>query len=282
MQKIIDVLQEIGFSINEAKVYTALILKNPISGYEIAKNTDITRTMIYDVLKRLINKEAVIEIEANPKLYAPVPYKELFAKYRKEYFDKLSGLEEWMDNLESDSRTEKYLINILDHVDMIKKIQELIHGAEKEIYLSIWEDEALIFKGDLKDAHERGVKIISFSYGQLPYEFGIIYQYGIPQDVLKEIWNRRRIIVIVDRERILIGEGNEKIEEISVITSNTMLTQLAIDQIVLDIIQLSLLRKEKLLPEVITKKSDYIDHVTIFHKKIDLDLNKMPRRVEED
>ena len=100
--------------------------------------------------------------------------------------------------------------------------------------------------------------------------------------MLKEIWNRRRIIVIVDRERILIGEGNEKIEEISVITSNTMLTQLAIDQIVLDIIQLSLLRKEKLLPEVITKKSDYIDHVTIFHKKIDLDLNKMPRRVEED
>jgi len=140
----------------------------------------------------------------------------------------------------------------------------------------------MIFMGDLQDAYNRGVNIISFSYGKLPYNFGIIYQYGIPSDVLKEIWTRRRIIVVSDRERILIGEGNETIEEISVITSNTMLIELAIDQIILDIIQLRILKNENALPAVILKKNDYIDSIIKFHKKIGINYNQMPRRVEED
>ena len=45
MEEIYNVLQEVGFSINEAKVYVALIAKNPISGYEVAKRSNITRTM---------------------------------------------------------------------------------------------------------------------------------------------------------------------------------------------------------------------------------------------
>ena len=60
MQQIIDMMQDIGFSVNEAKVYLALVLKNPMSGYEIAKNSDITRAMVYDILKRLMQKGAVI------------------------------------------------------------------------------------------------------------------------------------------------------------------------------------------------------------------------------
>jgi len=51
MDEVINIMQDIGFSTNEAKVYLALIRKNPMSGYEIAKNTDITRTMIYDIEK---------------------------------------------------------------------------------------------------------------------------------------------------------------------------------------------------------------------------------------
>jgi len=69
-------------SISEAKVYLALVLKNPMSGYEIAKNSDITRAMVYDILKRLMQKGAVIEIESNTKLYSPVPYKELLKNTR--------------------------------------------------------------------------------------------------------------------------------------------------------------------------------------------------------
>lgn len=282
MQRIIDMMQDIGFSVNEAKVYLALTFKNPMSGYEIAKNSEITRTMVYDILKRLVQKGAVVEIEASTKLYSPVPYKELFRTYKDGYISRITELEKKMDEIESDSRTDNYLINIEDYEHMLKEIRNLIRCAKKDIYLSIWEQEALIFKGDIEAACERGVNIISFSYSQLPYECGVIYQYNIPNEILKDIWNRRRITVVVDRERILIGEGNEQIEEISVITNNTMLVELAIDQLVLDIIQLNILKKGNVLPKNILQKSDYIDNIIKFHKEVGLDFSKMPRRVEED
>src|SRR5690554_6715333 len=191
-------MQDIGFSVNEAKVYVALTRKNPMTGYEIAKNSDITRTMVYDILKRLVYKGAVIEIESNNKLYSPVPYKELFEKYKDEYTKKIIKLEKEMDKIESESKSDKYLKNINGYEDMTKEIRDMIKRAKFEIYLSIWEQEAEIFKEDLKVAHDRGVRIISFSYSQLPYDFGIIYQYGIPQDVVSQIWERRGLLIIVD------------------------------------------------------------------------------------
>ena len=56
---IYELFKEIGFSINEAKVYTALIGKNPINGYEIAKRANVTRTMVYDILNRMLGKGVV-------------------------------------------------------------------------------------------------------------------------------------------------------------------------------------------------------------------------------
>ena len=200
----------------------------------------------------------------------------------EDYLNKIATLEERMDSIESEPRANGYLINITDYEYMLGEIRNLIKEAKKEIYLSLWEQEAGIFMDDLQDAYNRGVNIISFSYGKLPYDFGVIYEYGIPSDVLKEIWTRRRIIVVSDRERILIGEGNETIEEISVITNNTMLIELAIDQLILDIIQWHILKNDDALPAVISKKSDYIDNIIKFHKKIGINYDRIPRRVEED
>jgi len=81
MSDIYEILQDLGFSINEAKVYVALISKNPINGYEVAKRSNITRTMVYDILNRLEQKGVVKHIfENDSKLYSPLPYKELLKK----------------------------------------------------------------------------------------------------------------------------------------------------------------------------------------------------------
>jgi len=108
------------------------------------------------------------------------------------------------------------------------------------------------------------------------------FTYGIPSEELKKIWNRRRIIIVVDRERILIGEGNDQIEEISIISSNTMLIELAIDQMLLDIIHLHELRKGGYLPDEITSIEQYRDAVTRFHKDLNIDLANLIKRVDQD
>lgn len=283
MNDVYELFEEIGFSINEAKVYIALIEKNPINGYEVAKIANITRTMVYDILKRLVNK-GVAEVinERGTKLYSPIPYKELFQKLKTDYNNRLEQMEGALDKIESDEQSENYVINIADHQAMVQEIRTLIGSAKKEIYLSLWEEEALLFVDELRKVSDQGVNIITFSFGKIPYDFGINYAYGIPSKELKKIWSRRRIIVVVDRERIVIGEGNDKIEEISVITSNTMLIELSIDQMILDIIHQKEMKTGTNLPDEITSIEQYTDAVKHFNELKNIDDDTLPKRADQD
>ncbi|MHB1452409.1 MAG: TrmB family transcriptional regulator [Saccharofermentanales bacterium] len=282
MAEIYEVLQDVGFSINEAKVYVALISKNPISGYEVAKRSNITRTMVYDILNRLVQKGAVLTIENEPKLYTPLPYKELFKKFRDDYNNRIEAVETALDTLECEENTSNYIKNISDYESMVQEVRTLIQSARREIYISIWEEEAILFKDDFEKAIERGVAITAFSFNKIPYNISNSHTYGIPSDELKKIWSRRRIIVVVDRERILIGEGNDQIEEISIITSNTMLIELAIDQMLLDIIHLHELRKGGYLPHEITNVRQYTDAVASFQEDLGIDMYRVFKRVDQD
>lgn len=283
MTDIYDLFREIGFSINEAKVYTALVSKNPITGYEVAKHANITRTMVYDILNRLVNKGVVeVIIQNGTNLYSPVPYKELFKKLKTEYNERLETMEKMLDNIETKQQGDSYIINISDHEAMVTEIKALIRSANSEIYLSIWEEEANLFYDDIKAMIDQGVTVITFSFCKIPFDFGINYSYGIPSKELNKIWRRRRIIVVVDREKIVIGEGNDAIEEISIITKNTMLTEMSIDQITLDIIHLHELRASHLLPSEITSIEQYTDAVKRFHELLQIDVSKMPKRADQD
>lgn len=280
---IYELFKEIGFSINEAKVYTALIGKNPINGYEVAKRANVTRTMVYDILNRMVGKGVVETImQGGTTLYAPVPYKELFQRLRQDYNSRLEEMELTLDSMESEQQDGSLIKNIPDYEAMVAEIRALIRSAKHEIYLSIWEEEALLFADDLREMSALGVNIITFSFCSTPFDFGINYTYDIPSKELYKIWSRRRITVVVDRERILIGEGNDAIEEISIITSNTMLVEMSIDQILLDIIHLHALKQSGFLQEQITSIEQYNAATARFQQQLHLDLSRLPKRADQD
>ena len=69
----LEILQDIGLSVTESKVYLALLeLGNALAG-EITKKSQINRTNVYDALERLIEKGLVTYvISANRKVFEPV------------------------------------------------------------------------------------------------------------------------------------------------------------------------------------------------------------------
>lgn len=66
-----EVLQEIGFSKNEAKVFLALLTTGSVSAGVVADKTKLHRTNVYDALSRLIEKGIVSYIIAknNTKIF---------------------------------------------------------------------------------------------------------------------------------------------------------------------------------------------------------------------
>ena len=49
-------LLEIGFTLNEAKVYLTLLQNRYLNGYETSKLSNVSRSLVYDVIDRLVAK----------------------------------------------------------------------------------------------------------------------------------------------------------------------------------------------------------------------------------
>ena len=120
----------------------------------------------------------------------PYHTKELFKKFRDDYNNRIEAVETALDTLECEEDTNNYIKNIANYESMFQEIQTLIRSAKREIYISIWEEEALLFKEDFEEAYQRGVSITVFSFNKIPISSTNAYSYGIPSDELKKLWSR--------------------------------------------------------------------------------------------
>ena len=77
-------LEKLGFSSNEAKVYGTLIKHKVLNGYEIAKLSGVARSLVYEVINRLVAKGAVIRIDGEPNFYKPIEYQDLIRSIKEE------------------------------------------------------------------------------------------------------------------------------------------------------------------------------------------------------
>ena len=73
MEKIARKMIELGFTKYEAKAYVSLLHSNPVTRYELSKNSSVPRSAIYDVIRRLESYGAVSATSTKPEKYVPLP-----------------------------------------------------------------------------------------------------------------------------------------------------------------------------------------------------------------
>ena len=69
---IIDRLNYFGLSRQEATIYLCLLENGSMNGYEVAKDTGISRSNVYSGLASLSDKGAANLMEGNPNRYIAV------------------------------------------------------------------------------------------------------------------------------------------------------------------------------------------------------------------
>src|SRR3954467_6871650 len=78
MADVIALLQQLGFSEYESRAYLALLQRNPLNGYELAKLSRLPRANIYAVLQKLEERGAIVRLDQlNGMRYAPIAPTEL-------------------------------------------------------------------------------------------------------------------------------------------------------------------------------------------------------------
>ena len=119
-------LQHFGLSRQEALVYQNLLLYGKRTGYEIAKETGISRSNVYGALSVLAEKGAAYVLEESAKKYIPVKLEEFCGNWIR----KLKEEEQWMrENLPDIKEAEEGYITIEGDANIRDKLHNLECGG---------------------------------------------------------------------------------------------------------------------------------------------------------
>lgn len=201
-----------GLSRQEASIYVCLLKSSPLTGYEVAKLTGISRSNVYNSLAGLVEHGAAYVIEGAAAKYVAVSLEE-FCDNRIRYL-KEQGKYLVRNCPKSAVMSEGY-ITIVGEQHICDKIHHMLLDTKMRIYFSAnhlflqqWKDELLWLT-----EQKRKVVLISDALPQLFYENqmlrdGIIF-YQTPPEFVKE-WSgeewKRQIRLIIDSEYVLTGE----------------------------------------------------------------------------
>jgi len=235
MKKVLQNLQNLNFTQYESKAYIALLQQGEVTGYELAKNSGIPASKIYQVLNKLITKEVVVALDSEPVKYAPIPPNEVLKRFKHDYLNNLESLTKSLDDIYAgQSYTDNYIWNITGRGAILNRVVEFIRMAQKTIHLSVWDDEAAEIKPALTEANNKRIAIYIVHYGREILGFGQEFRHGREHQIRQER-GARRIALEVDEQRVLLGHFLEDSSSNAVWTTNKVLVLLAKDYIIHDI-----------------------------------------------
>jgi len=201
-------LMEFGFSQYETSCYLALAGSYPSNGSQLSKFSGVSRSRIYDVLRNLIKKGMVFEVE--PGLYVPLPPDELKKRIRTQIETSLSILEEQLDSISQENNYE-HILTIRGYEEVINKAGEIIDSARQEIYVRVFPETGKRLEKKLVKAAKRGVGIRYISMGQIPLIYDIQIVHPECENIMDKIGGES-FDLIADKSEALIGifEQNRK------------------------------------------------------------------------
>lgn len=240
-----EFLTNLGFSVNEAKVYVTLLRHRVLNGYEIAKLSGVARSLVYDVINRLVAKGAVIKIDGEPNFYKPVEYSALLDRLREDSVRNIDAAREALAGIVSQPAEDDYVVNIVGVEKCIARAKEMISCANAEISLSAWRGAVEVLRGDLAVAIERGVKVYIFTFEDIALPGATIFSYRISD--AQTLFPYRRTTLITDGGECLVGEQDGG-HGVFINTRNHAIVSLATDEMVLNIFWQKFIESEGLLP----------------------------------
>ncbi len=237
----IEKLMTLGFSEYESKAYIALLRENPVTGYQLSKLSGVPRSMIYEVVGKLIARGAAMSLRQKGVVrYAPVPPEEFLGQLHREHESLITALQQELSALTAAPDME-YVWNIEGRGNIIAKAEEMIHQAEREIYLSLTPATIPELRPALLEAIRKGVRVVVYSPEAMDLPGGHVVIAPVSEEAFERVeglW----LILVIDENQVLIGEQLGALQARASWTSSPLLVFIAEHH----------LRTDPYLPQVLT------------------------------
>ncbi|GGO79866.1 TrmB family transcriptional regulator [Nonomuraea cavernae] len=207
---IIERLQVLGMSGYEAKAYLALVAAGePLNGYEVAKRSGVPRSTVYETLGKLTASGAIYEVRTREDAvsYLPLPPKSLLDRLGRHYESTLDSLRESLPGIAAPPRLH-LIHNLTGREALLERAGDIVAGAQRDLFLSLWPEENNPLDPLIHDAHDRGVSVtvMSFAEEEDPSAIPRTYIHRLsPPPVVLENLGCRLFVAVGDRQECVIG-----------------------------------------------------------------------------
>lgn len=168
-------LEGLGFSPYEAKAYCALLIKSPATGYEVARESGIPSSKVYETLERLVAKGAATTLEGDTLLYMPVPVHTLIDQLKRQAVMLADALEDEIAQLKSPR--DILFWNVSGENALWAKAAGLIANAQNEVLLQGWTQDIRRIENELQRAIQRGLKVSGVYFGEGTLAIGNLHRH---------------------------------------------------------------------------------------------------------
>lgn len=194
VSRLTEYLMHFGLSRQEALIYEQLLAGGKQTGYEIARNTGISRSNAYTSLAVLVEKGAAYLVEETARKYIPVCPEEFCGNRIRRMEKEKKWLEE---NLICEKQDEEGYITVegADHIR--DKIRNLLEKAEERVYLSCSFSCVRSLEGELENLVRTGRKLVIITDHPCHLESALIY---VTED------KGNQIGLITDSRYVMSGE----------------------------------------------------------------------------
>lgn len=195
-----DLIEELicfGLTRQEAVIYKELLCGSDMTGYEVSKQTGISRSNTYGALAGLVEKGAAYMIEGGSTRYTPVTPEEFcnnklksLNEIKKELISHVPAVREETDGYVT-IKGEKHIFN---------KMRTMLLHAEHRVYLEAFGQNLSVIADCFEGLVEKGIKVVVITDSAWEGRQGVIlYRYA------GRIFPGR-VGIITDTERVLTGE----------------------------------------------------------------------------
>ena len=153
----IDSLNDFGLTRQEGTIYSALLNHGEMTGYEVAKDTGISRSNVYAALTALVEKGAAYLVEGESTKYRPVE----ISRFTSNRISELQKTAAWLEKhaprkvISADG-----YITITGAKNIKNKIREMLEKTELRLYMMAPAEIIREFEKELQALVAAGKKIV--------------------------------------------------------------------------------------------------------------------------
>lgn len=172
-----------GLTHQEAQIYVSLLNHGEMSGYEVAKDTGISRSNVYASINSLVDKGGAYLLEGEVTKYTPVSVNQFTKNMLEDFGRKADYL-----NSHAPAKVQNHegYLTIVGAQNIRNKLRQMISETEQRLYIMAQAEILQSLEADLQKIIKSGKKVVIITKG-FSLEGAKIYETEIEEGQLRFI-----------------------------------------------------------------------------------------------